>query len=184
MSTATKAALAIALTPVDSHLLQAYGYDADSQTLAVQFPNRGDKPGDIYHYFDFPAEAWADFRAAESKGKFFGAHIKGGKYRYEKQAGADGVVHGLTQGQEPKYTVSAKDGRIVNRATGKPIPDSEPIFILRAKDVHATAALGAYLAQLTDIEHAAAVQERIDAFDAFAQSHPEQRMTQPDTAAA
>jgi hypothetical protein len=34
--------------------------------------------------------------------------------------------------QERKY--DAVDGKIVNRATGKPIPDDEPIVIFRAKD--------------------------------------------------
>lgn len=183
MNAATKpSVLAIAMIPVDSHLFSAYGYDADSRTLAVQFPDRGDRPGDVYHYFDFPADVWAEFQQAESKGKFFGARVKG-IYRFEKQPGADGIVFGLSQTQEPKYTVSQRDGRILNRATGKPIPDDEPIFVLRAKDVHASAALAAYLAEIGDIEHRAAVQARIDAFDAFAAAHPE-RMKVPDTATA
>lgn len=183
MNAATNpAVLAIAMIPVNSHQFDAFGYDAEKRVLAVQFPARGDRPGDVYHYFDFPADVWAEFQAAESKGKFFGARVKG-IYRYEKQPGADGIAYGLTLGQEPKYTVSQRNGRIVNRATGKPIPDDEPVFILRAKDVHASAALAAYLRELGEIEHRAAVQARIDAFDAFAAAHPE-RMKYPDTATA
>lgn len=178
-----KTALVIALTACASSQISGHGYDAESKTLALSFPGRAATPDVVYHYFDFPAEQYEQFLAAESKGKFFGAHIKG-KFAYEKQPDADGIAFGLPTAQEPKYTVGARDGRIVNRATGKPIPDDEPVFILRAKDVNATAALAAYLeAVFNDTEHAEAVQARIDAFDAFAAAHPE-RMKQPDTAAA
>lgn len=182
-TTATKAALAITLIHVESSQISGIGYDAASRTLAIQFPGRGPAEGTTYHYFDVPAEVYEAFISAESIGKYFGAHIKG-KFSYEKQPGADGVAFGLPLAQEPKYTVGTRDGRICNRATGKPIPDDEPVFILRAKDVHASAALAAYLEEVfNDPEHAEAVQARIDAFDAFAAAHPE-RMKHPDTASA
>lgn len=177
-----KTALVIALTSCVSSQLNGFGYDADSKTLAISFPGRGAQPDTIYHYFDVPAEVYAGLQASESKGKFFGSEIRT-KFRYEKQPDADGIAFGLPLAQEPKYTVGTRDGRICNRATGKPIPDSEPIFILRAKDALASAALAAYLAEITDVDHADAVQERIDAFDAFAAAHPE-LLKQPDTAAA
>lgn len=177
-----KTAPIIAITPCESSQVAGFGYDAKTQTLAVQFPGRGATPGSVYHYSAVPPEVFADFQASESKGKFFGSKIRG-HFGYEKQPDETGTVHGLSQAQEPKYTTATKDGRIVNRATGKPIPDDEPIFILRAKDYLATAALQAYLDQIEDPEHAAAVQKRIDAFDDFAEAHPE-RMKQPDTAAA
>ncbi len=63
----------IALQPVESHQIGAIGYDADTQTLAVQF-KRGALA--IYHYPNVTPETWAAFQAAESKGTFFGAHIK------------------------------------------------------------------------------------------------------------
>ncbi len=172
----------IAITPCQSSQLAGYGYNAATRTLAVQFPGRGPKPGDIYHYSDFSPESFAALEAAKSKGEHFGIHIRG-KFAYEKQPGPDGVAFGLQSAQEPKYTVSQKDGRIVNRATGKPIPDDEPIFILRAKDMNATHALHAYWESLDDEAHAAEVEARMEAFDAFAEAHPE-RMKQPDTAAA
>lgn len=177
-----KTALAISLIACESSQVAGFGYDATTQTLAVQFPGRGATAGSIYHYSAVPPEVFADFQAAESKGKFFGSKIRG-HFSYEKQPDENGTVFGLSQDQEPKYTTATKDGRIVTRATGKPIPDDEPVFILRAQDYLATAALQAYLDQIDDPEHAAAVQKRIDAFDDFAAANPE-RMKQPDTVAA
>lgn len=81
-------------------------------------------------------------------------------------------------GQESKYDV--RDGQIVNRHTGVPIPSDEPIFILRAKDQRAVTALTAYYAAVTDPEHAKAVAARIEAFRAFAIAY-EERMREPDT---
>lgn len=173
-----KTALMIAIIACESSQISGFGYDAESRTLAVQFPGRGVTPGSTYHYANVPPEVFAEFQAAESKGTFFGKNIRG-KYDYEKQPGADGIVFGLQQAQEPKYTTSQKDGRIVNRATGKAIPDDEPVFILRAQDVNAVHALMAYLDNLEDEEHAAAVGARMDAFEAFAAQHPE-RMKTPD----
>jgi len=63
----------IAMTPVQSNQVAAVGYDATTKTLAVQF-SRG--PGHIYHYPDCDEKVYADFMAAESKGTFFGQHIK------------------------------------------------------------------------------------------------------------
>jgi len=172
----------IALSPVESSQITAIGYHAESRTLAVQFPGRGANPGDVYHYLNVAPEVFAAFQASESKGKFFGAEVRP-KYAYQKQPGADGIVFGLAPTQEPKYTTGSRDGRICNRANGKPIPDDEPVFILRAKDVTATAALRAYHAAVTDPVHAQAVQLRIDAFEAFAAANQD-RMKVPDTAAA
>lgn len=171
---------AIPMIECESSQIAAFGYDATSQTLAVRFPGRGVKPGDVYHYAGVPAEVFADMQAAESKGKFFGSHIRG-RFDYTKQAGADGVVFGLQQAQEPKFTTSSKDGRIVNRETGKPIPDDEPVFVLRAQDVHALHALRTYAAQLGGAPHLDAVIQRVLAFEAFATANPG-RMKLPDTA--
>lgn len=64
---------AIPMTPVESNQVKAIGYDAASKTLAVTF-TRG--PGHIYHYPNVEPEVHADFMSAESKGNFFGQHIK------------------------------------------------------------------------------------------------------------
>ena len=65
--------VAIPLTAVQSNQVAAIGYDAARKTLAVTF-TRG--PGNIYHYPNCEAKFHADFMAAESKGKFFGLHVK------------------------------------------------------------------------------------------------------------
>ena len=72
------------------------------------------------------------------------------------------------------------DGRIVDRHTGQPIPDDEPIFVFRAKYRRALTALTAYYAAITNPEHAKAVAVRIESFKAFAAGHPE-RMREPDS---
>jgi hypothetical protein len=64
---------AIPLTPVTSNQVAAIGYDPATKTLAVTF-TRG--AGAVYHYPNVEPKVHADFMAAESIGKFFGAHIK------------------------------------------------------------------------------------------------------------
>ena len=63
----------IPMTPVESHQVAAVGYDASRKTLAVTF-TRG--AGAIYHYPNVDQKLHAAFMAAESKGKFFGEHVK------------------------------------------------------------------------------------------------------------
>ena len=75
------------------------------------------------------------------------------------------------------------DGRIVNRDCDTPIPDDEPIFLLRAKDRLAIRALTAYFSAIEDPEHARAVAARLEDFKRFSREHPE-RMKDPDTRAA
>lgn len=64
---------AIPMTPVSSNQVGAVGYDPATKTLAVTFA-RG--AGAIYQYPNVPQETFDAFMAAESKGKFFGEHIK------------------------------------------------------------------------------------------------------------
>lgn len=80
--------------------------------------------------------------------------------------------------QEPKYDII--DGRIVNRKTGVPIPDNEPVMIFRAKDMHAVAALNAYHCIVPPGEHRMAVAKRIDDFVRFSWNNPG-LMKAPDT---
>lgn len=65
----------IELTNVSSSQLDSIGHDAETNTLAIQFKSKAG-PGSIYHYSNFTAEKFAEFKAAESIGKYFGAHIK------------------------------------------------------------------------------------------------------------
>lgn len=64
---------AIPMTAVQSKQIAAVGYDAASKTLAVTFA-RG--AGAIYHYPNVEQKTHDDMMAAESKGTFFGQHIK------------------------------------------------------------------------------------------------------------
>lgn len=68
-----KSYVAIPLTPVTSDQVAAIGYDDATSTLAVTF-TRG--PGHIYHYPGVFRQTYEAFMAAESKGNFFGRHIK------------------------------------------------------------------------------------------------------------
>jgi hypothetical protein len=86
---------------------------------------------------------------------------------------------GMTLAQEPKYTTNGY--AIINRASGKGIPADEPVFVFRARDVHAREALESYACVLTPGEHRDAVCQRISDFAEFSFAHPE-RMKQPDTA--
>lgn len=62
----------IPLTEVQgSSQIAAVGHDPATNTLAVRFHT-----GAVYHYDNVPADQHAAFMASDSKGKFFGAHIK------------------------------------------------------------------------------------------------------------
>jgi hypothetical protein len=90
-----------------------------------------------------------------------------------------------THTQDPKYDI--ENGRLVGASTGQPIPDDEPIFILRGKDVHAVDTLMAYHARVASgpqdmaaSQHCEAVRRRIHDFKQFAKDNPG-RMKKPDT---
>lgn len=84
----------------------------------------------------------------------------------------------MNPNQEPKYKI--EDGKLVNRQSGEAIPDDEPVFILRARDIMAVETLSRYHSRIMDNEHARAVHFRIEQFERFAKAHPE-RMKSPDT---
>lgn len=83
----------------------------------------------------------------------------------------------LSATQDPKYVI--KGGHILNAHTYEPIPKEEPIFILRAKDIHALPMLLNY-ASHCKAEHIDAVKEQIAIFMKFSEQHPEV-MKEPDT---
>lgn len=66
----------IPMTPVESSQLEAIGHDPDSNTLAIRFKSRGDRPGSLYHYQNFTAKDFEDFKAADSKGSHFIRNVK------------------------------------------------------------------------------------------------------------
>lgn len=80
--------------------------------------------------------------------------------------------------QEPKYDF--RDGHVFNRANGEMIPEDEPVFVFRARDIHAADILRLYAGRVSDPQHLQAVLARAVQFDQFAHNHPD-RMKQPDT---
>ncbi|HLO50088.1 MAG TPA: KTSC domain-containing protein [Kamptonema sp.] len=61
----------IAMLPVSSSMAKAIGYDADSQTLQIEF-----RSGAVYQYADVEEDTWESLRNADSTGKFFNSEIK------------------------------------------------------------------------------------------------------------
>ena len=66
---------------LESKMLVAAAYDADRQILHLQFR----KTGDVYCYFEFPATDYQAFLDAESRGRFFLAHIRN-RFPYQRLA--------------------------------------------------------------------------------------------------
>lgn len=63
---------------VTSSNIASIGYDADSQTLEIEFLNGG-----VYQYFDVPQYIYQELMGASSHGQYLAQNIKGG-YRYSK----------------------------------------------------------------------------------------------------
>jgi hypothetical protein len=62
----------ITLTPVQSSMLAAQGYDPNTQTLAVKF-----NTGATFHYEGVSQEVADGLAGADSAGKYFNANIRG-----------------------------------------------------------------------------------------------------------
>lgn len=65
----------ITMDSVESSQIHAIGYDAASNTLAIQFKSKTGI-GSVYHYANVTGEDFAAFRDAESIGSHFYKHIK------------------------------------------------------------------------------------------------------------
>jgi hypothetical protein len=72
----------ITMDAIESSQIEAIGFDADTQTLAIQFKAKGAAPGSLYHYSNVTAEDFAAFRDAESIGSHFYKNIKPFKDKY------------------------------------------------------------------------------------------------------
>jgi hypothetical protein len=66
---------------LESRMLAAAAYDERKQILHLRFR----KTGDVYRYFEFPATDYQAFLNAESRGRFFLAHIRD-RFPYERMA--------------------------------------------------------------------------------------------------
>jgi hypothetical protein len=67
--------------PLESKMFTSVWYDADKQVLYLRFR----KTGDVYRYFEFPVTEYQAFLHAESRGRFFLAHIRD-RFRFERMA--------------------------------------------------------------------------------------------------
>lgn len=65
------------LTPVDSEMLVAAGYDQKSHSLQVVF-----RTGETYRYQNVPSFVYERLMSADSKGRFMHKYILG-RYDYE-----------------------------------------------------------------------------------------------------
>jgi len=63
---------------VSSSNIASIGYDANSQTLEIEFLNGG-----VYQYFDVPQYVYDGLMSASSHGQYLAHNIKG-TYRYSK----------------------------------------------------------------------------------------------------
>ncbi len=66
--------------PVESKMFAAAAYDEEKQVLYLRFQS-----GDVYRYFEFQSADYQAFLSAESRGRFFLAHICD-HFRYERMA--------------------------------------------------------------------------------------------------
>ena len=61
-----------------SAVIRAISYDDLTRTLFVTFTS-----GDLYAYIEVPAQTYADFRGAFSKGQYFAKHVRD-RYAYRQ----------------------------------------------------------------------------------------------------
>ncbi len=64
-------------TPVESSVMDEVEYDADAQVLTITFDS-----GKVYRYKGVPEGVYGELMAADSKGTYFNASIKG-QYEFE-----------------------------------------------------------------------------------------------------
>jgi KTSC domain len=63
---------------VDSSELRSVGYKMESAVFEAEF-----RSGEVYDYFDVPAQVVVKLLEAESIGRYFNAHIRS-QYRFKK----------------------------------------------------------------------------------------------------
>ena len=63
---------------IDSSSIASIGYEAATRELEIEFR----ESGDVYRYFDVPAEEHAAILAADSRGTYFNHVFKERNYRY------------------------------------------------------------------------------------------------------
>jgi hypothetical protein len=64
--------------PVESSVFRAGAYAREEHSLYLEFCS-----GEVYRYFDTPAQLYREFLAADSHGRYFRRNILG-RFRYER----------------------------------------------------------------------------------------------------
>ena len=67
--------------PLESKMFTSVAYEPADQILYLRFR----KTGDVYRYFGFPVTEYQAFLDAESRGRFFLAHIRD-RFPFERMA--------------------------------------------------------------------------------------------------
>ena len=62
----------------ESKLLAASAYDGGKRILYLRF-----RSGEVYRYFEIPAQLYHEFLAADSQGRYFRRNILG-RFRYKR----------------------------------------------------------------------------------------------------
>jgi len=127
MATVTVENTLVEMHDVKSEKLAQAGYNADSFVMGIRYhPNKGQKLGRLYYYANVGEELWDDFQHAESKGKFFNAHIwKNPEYPFTE----------ILEATPPADAPSAVEDmpQVPAQATGIPeIPEDQDALKLQA----------------------------------------------------
>lgn len=64
---------------VDSKCVADISYDVETETLTIEFQQRG-----TYIYRNFPLDEYVDFETASSRGQYFNNYIRNSGYEYER----------------------------------------------------------------------------------------------------
>ncbi len=76
-----------------------------------------------------------------------------------------------TKMHERKYMI--KDNRLVKRSNQVPIPENEPLFIFRAKDLKALPVLVAYSMIVDSLDQKESIQRSVEDFRRFMAENPD-----------
>ncbi len=66
--------------PLESSSIASIAYAPQERVLELEFR----QSGEVYQYFDVPAEGYAAFLAADSKGTYLNQQFKPRGYRYQR----------------------------------------------------------------------------------------------------
>ena len=115
-------------------------------------------------------------------GEFIGIFHQNGeedckKWCDENKKLIEKLKKGKSDMRERKYKI--EDNKLVRRSDGVPVPEDEPLFILRAQDRNALSTIMAYHMICGNIQHQAFIKKSIDDFADFRNRFPE-RMKEPD----